>query len=216
MLQAGAIVLAGMAMAFPGSTLTHAPTSDPARLLEGHRDLSRLQLYIVYASLESRMQWQIVWQRIEIGYLVTAEIQNRQHIHPTATSGRSTRNIELSIHREPGLSSNPAHLNLVRNPGSIQPEINGFLCEYATGPGSQIPGEHYVALDEAHRQVIALLVVITRLPEEGQQRNLRHGLRQDFEAQLERILEGNRHRVGHKRGESIDAAGEGWQGHFKI
>jgi len=41
-------------------------------------------------------------------------------------------------------------------------------------------------------------------------------LRKDLEAQLEGILQGNGHRVGHKRGEAIDAAGEGGKGHLKI
>jgi len=154
MLQAGAIVLAGMSMAFPRSALTHPATSDPTCFLQGNRNLTRLQLHIVYASLESGMQRQIVRQRIEIGNLMASQIQNGQHIHPAATSWRSSCNIELSIHRKPGLSSNTTHFNFIGHSGSIQPEIYGFLGENATRSCSQIPRQHYVALDEAHRQVV--------------------------------------------------------------
>lgn len=168
MLQTGAIVLAGMAVALSGAALTHPTTSDSACLLQRHCHLSRLQLDIVNTALESRMQGQIVWQGIEVGYFVATQIEDGQDIHAANRSWRATRNIELSVHRKPGLPSNASHFDFVGDSRSIQPEVYGFLGENATRSCSQIPGEHYVALDEAHGQVVALLIVIAGLTQEGQ------------------------------------------------
>lgn len=99
MLQTGTIVLAGMSMTLTCPALSHATTTHSACLLQRHSDLARLQLHIVDATLETRVQGQIVGQRIEIGDLMAAQIQYGQHIHAIDTAWRASSYIEFTIHR---------------------------------------------------------------------------------------------------------------------
>lgn len=185
MLQAGTIVLARMSMALTRAALSHATTTHAACLLQRHCDLSRFELHIVDTTLETRVQRQIVGQSIEIGNLMATQIEYGQHIHAVYTARRTTCYVEFAIHGEPSLTTDATHFDLIRYTRCIQPEVNGFLCEYATWSSAKIPSEHYVALYEANCQMITLLIVIARLAEEGKQRDLRHGLWQYLEAQLQ-------------------------------
>lgn len=185
MLQAGTIVLTGMSMALTCAALSHTTTTHAACLLQRHCDLSRFELHIVDATLETRVQRQIVRQSIEIGNLMATQIEYGQHIHAVYTARRTTCYVEFAIHGEPSLTTDATHFDLIRYTRRIQPEVNGFLCEYATWSSAKIPSEHYVTLYKANCQMITLLIVITRLAEEGKQRDLRHGLWQYLEAQLQ-------------------------------
>lgn len=97
MLETGSVVLACVPVAFASAALSNASTANAACLLQRHGYLASLELHIVDAALEARVQRQIVWQRIEVGNLVAAQIENGQHVHAADTSGRTARDVELAI-----------------------------------------------------------------------------------------------------------------------
>lgn len=73
-----------------------------------------------------------------------------------------------------------------------------------------------LTLNEADGKMISQLVMVPRLSDEGQQRNLRDGRWYDLKAELEPILERERDRIRHVGRNALNAAEERWLQNVEI
>lgn len=120
------------------------------------------------------MQREIVRESREVGKRVAANVEHWRHIEPRYVTGRVASDVHLAIDVKRSGAALPNDLNVIRNHVVLTVvKLERLLGENPPRSTAQIPCEHDVALNEADRQVVALLIVRSALTQEGQKRNLR-------------------------------------------
>lgn len=112
-------------------------------------------------------------KRGEIGERVTADVERRDNVQPCDVTRRVAGDIQLAVDVKRSLPTLPHDLHVIGNHFVFAVmELERFLRENPPRAAAKVPGQHDVALDEAHGQMVALLVVRAALTQEGQERNL--------------------------------------------
>lgn len=223
-LQASSIMLTSMSMALTRITLPHTTSVHSLGRCHRHTHMTRPHFQVINASLEARVQWQVMRQCREVGHRMSAQIQHRGHFHLLLAARCIPRHIDTIIHRQPRLSADPSHVNPVL-PSAHRIVIVVRVCvrvlhwfrrKNPSRSTAHVPRQHHVALDKADGQMVRLIVVIARLTDERKQGDLVQSARDNAEAQLQFVFHGYRHRVRHIRGHAKDTARECGLRNFQV
>lgn len=223
-LQTSAIMLAGMSVALPRIALAHSSSVHSHGRRHRHIYVTGAQLQVIDAALEARVQWQVVRQRRKVCHIVSAQVQHRCHLHLGLTARCPARHIHTIVHGEPRLATNPPHMDHMLSATNtvidivvaINAVLHRFRRKNAPWSSAHVPCQHHVALDETHCQMVRPVVVIPRLTDEGEQRDLVQRTGRDPEAQLHFVVEGYCHRIRYIRGHSVHTARERGMRYFQV